>query len=217
MKMLIGMICTLVSLNALSHSNLSNKKELSFVPSSLGFADQIQTSFLKVVGGNLTGFSKSSKEKEKVLQSYEIIEAVINSNEFKEKVINFQNSQGQRSYSSNRSMTNEQIYEFLMQGKELVGGENTLGEMNFDVRRYYRGWSKVIGYTNPGKNNTISVNGRFYSRYSLTQVTSNLVHEWIHLKGFLHDSARDHDSVPYAIGYIAENLAEKYLNQGYLD
>jgi hypothetical protein len=217
MKMLIGILCTLATLNLYAHTNSSEKIKLNFFSTELGFAEKVPTGFLKVVGGNLTGFPKNSKEKEKVLDSYSIIETVVNSNEFKERVINFKSSTGSRSYTSNRGMSNEQVYEFLMQGKELVGGENTLGEMNFDVRRYYRGWSKVIGYTNPGKNNTININGRFYSRYTLTQITSNMVHEWIHLKGFLHDSARDHDSVPYAVGYIAEELAEKFVSQGYLD
>ena len=217
MKMLIGALCTVLSINLYAHTEMSEKATLRFFPSSLGHAEKVPTGFLKVVGGTLSGFPKDSKEKVKVLDSYSIIEAVMNSNEFKERVINFKSSIGTRSYSSNRGMSNEQVYEFLMQGKELVGGENTLGEMNFDVNRYYRGWSKVIGYTTPGKSNTISVNGRFYSRYSLTQITSNLVHEWIHLNGFLHDSAKDHDSVPYAIGYIAEELAEKYLAQGFLD
>jgi hypothetical protein len=217
MKMLIGMICTLMTLNLYAHTETQEKSKLNFFPSELGFAEQVPTGFLKVVGGNLSGFPKSGVERQKVLDSFSIIEAVINSNEFKERVINFKSSDGKRSYSSNRGMSNEQVYEYLMRGQELVGGENNLGEMNFDVRRYYRGWSKVIGYTSPGKSNTISVNGRFYSRYSITQISSNLVHEWIHLNGFLHDSAKDHDSVPYAIGYIAEELAEKYLSQGHLD
>lgn len=217
MKMLIGIMCTLISLNLYAHNHSTKKIKPNFFSNELGFADLVPTGFLKVVGGNLTGFPKNSKEKVKVLDSYSIIEAVMNSNEFKEKVINFKSSTGTRSYTSNRGMSNEQVYEFLMQGKELVGGETTLGEMNFDVRRYYRGWSKVIGYTNPGKTNTININGRFYSRYTLTQITSNMVHEWIHLKGFFHDSAKDHDSVPYAVGYIAEELAEKYLAQGFLD
>lgn len=215
--MLIGMVCTLVTLNVYAHTETLEKTKLNFFPTELGFADQVPTGFLKVVGGTLSGFPKNSSEKQKVLDSYSIIEAVMNSNEFKERVINFKSSDGKRSYSSNRGMSNEQVYEYLMQGKELVGGESNQGEMNFDVRRYYRGWSKVIGYTNPGKSNTISVNGRFYSRYKITQITSNLVHEWIHLNGFLHDSAKDHDSVPYAVGYIAEELAEKFVSQGYLD
>lgn len=217
MKMLIGIIATLVSFTLYAHTETLEKTKLNFFPTELGFADQVPTGFLKVMGGNLSGFPKSGKEKQKVLDSYTVIEAVMNSTEFKERVINFKSSDGKRSYSSNRGMTNEQVYEFLMQGRELVGGDNNLGEMNFDVRRYYRGWSKVIGYTSPGKSNTISVNGRFYSRYSISQISSNLVHEWIHLNGFLHDSAKDHDSVPYAVGYIAEELAEKYLSQGFLD
>jgi hypothetical protein len=218
MKLIFIATSLFISFQAMSHTDESSlKKKLSFFPSELGFADQVATQYIKVVGGKMTGFTKTSKEKAKTLASYAIIEAVMNSETFKERVINFKNSQGQRSYTSNKGMTNEQIYEFLMSGKELIRGETTLGEMNFDVNRYSRWWSKVIGYTNPGKSNTIHVNGKFYSKYTLTQIASNITHEWIHLNGFYHDSARDHDSVPYAIGYIMESLAEQYVRDGYID
>jgi hypothetical protein len=218
MKALIMMIGFLIAFNSFSHDHTEGvKAKLSFFPEELGFADKVSTKYIKVVGGNLTGFNKVPSERARVVASYEVIEQVVNSHSFKSRVINFRNSLGQRSFSSNRGMSNEQIYDFLMEGREIIRGEQTLGEMNFDVNRYYRGWSKVIGYVNMGRSNTIHVNGKFYSRYSISQVASNLTHEWIHLKGFTHDSARDHDSVPYAIGYIVEELAREYLAKGFID
>jgi hypothetical protein len=142
---------------------------------------------------------------------------VINSEEFKAKVINYIGLDGKRAYSSNNGLTNEQIYSKLMEGNELLGGQSTLGEMNFDLERYSKWWSKVIGYTSPGVDNWIEVNGKFYANYQPDSIAGNLTHEWIHLNGFYHDSARDHDSVPYAVGYIMEALATKYLKQGFLE
>ena len=180
-------------------------------------ADKIATGFLKVVPGQLYGFSKYPSELKTLKASFPVIEAVLNSNEFKDKVINYVGLDGKRAFTSNKGMTNEQIYEYLMQGKEVLNGNNTLGEMNFNVERYYKWWSKVIGYTEPTKHSWIEVNGKFYQNYAVNEVAGNISHEWIHLTGFTHDSARDHDSVPYALGYIVEDLAKKFMKQGFLD
>lgn len=180
-------------------------------------ADLVPTGHLKVVPGEIYGFKKYPKEYERIQNSLPIMEAIVNSEEFKREVIGYVGSDGKRSYTSNNGLSNEQIYSFLMQGKELLGGNETLGEMNFNVERYSRWWSKVIAYTTPGKNDWIRVNGRFYSNFGEAEISSNLVHEWIHLAGFYHDSARDHDSVPYAVGYIVEKLAKKFIRQGFLD
>jgi hypothetical protein len=179
-------------------------------------ADRVPTGHLKVVPGTLYGFKKYPKELALIQKSFPIMEAVVNSEEFKRLVIGYRGSDG-KGYTSNRGMSNEQVYTFLMKGKELIGGDSTLGEMNFNVERYSRWWSKVIAYTSPGNHDWIMVNGKFYSKFDEIAIASNLVHEWTHLTGFLHDSARDHDSVPYAVGYIVEKLAEKYLEQGFLD
>jgi len=42
-------------------------------------------------------------------------------------------------------------------------------------------------------------------------VAGNLAHEWTHKIGFDHKSAAEHDSAPYAIGYIVDELAAKVL------
>lgn len=220
MKILFLVVVGLISFQSLAadhtHAHDASVK-LNFFSNDLGYADAVATQRIRVVGGKMTGFAKNSREKQKILDSYAIIEAVFNSETFKERVINFKSSDGKRAYTSNRGMTNEQIYEFLMRAQELVGAPNSEFEMDFDVRRYSRFWSKVIGYTNPGKNNLINVNSRFYSKFELHQVSSNIAHEWIHLMGFFHDSARDRDSVPYAVGYIVSDLAAQFIRDGYID
>lgn len=185
-----------------------------FAKNAKEIAEKVTTGYLKVVPGEV--YFPSGIQRQKLDESFRVIEAVINSNEFKEKVIGYIGSDGKRQYTSNNGLTNEEIYEKLMQGSELLLPDTT-GEMNFDFTWYSRFWSKVIAYTNPGKNNWINVNWRFYKRFHENEMAGNVTHEWIHLNGFYHDSARDHDSVPYAVGYIMEDLAKKYIEQGYLN
>lgn len=194
---------------------------ISFV--ALAFSTQLfaqaSGSFLRVEPGSIKGFDKYPSEKNRIENSFPIIEAVINSQEFKERVVSYVGSNRKREYASNKGLTNEMIYEKLMEGKELLNGTNTPFEMNLDIQRYLSGnpWSKVIAYTTPGKSPYIFVNGRKYKNISTTGIAGNLTHEWIHLMGFYHDSAKDQDSVPYAIGSIMGQLAKKYVEQGYLD
>jgi len=219
MKFTIVLTALFFAFQALAHveGDMQSLPQQKFAAKKFGFAQAVPTGRIRVQGGQLLNFTKNSPTRQKVLDSYEIIEAVLNSESFKERVINYQHSSGQRRYAANRGMTNEQIYQFLMSGREILGGDATPGEMNFDVRYYYRGWSKVIGYTNPGKNNLININGRFYTGYDLSSVASNLVHEWIHLMGFSHEGGRDLEDVAYAIGRIVGDLAQQYIRQGHLD
>lgn len=78
-------------------------------------------------------------------------------------------------------------------------------------------WSKVIGYTNPGKTNTMYVNGKFYKKFTAAEIARNVTHEWLHLCGFYHGSAADHDSVPYAVSYMMKDLIQKLERQSHLD
>jgi hypothetical protein len=213
---LIAILCLSFSLSALAHTSDHDVKP-NLIFSSLKSV-QGASNYLRVVPGQISGFNNVPTEKKKLLESFEVIEAVVNSNEFKQKVISFEGSGPKGGYTSSNNLTNEEVYNFLMQGKELIDGDTTLGEMNLDIKRY-RPWyrSAVIGRTYPGKNNWIEVNGQHYWKMSVPEMASNITHEWIHLNGFYHASASDKHSVPYAVGYIVEELAEKYIAQGYLD
>jgi hypothetical protein len=207
------LIAVLFSSELFAHADHGTKAALSF--SAVDHSARVATGTLKVVPGRITNF-RNQEELRRLNAAFEAIETVINSETFKQKVVNFVGSDGKRQYMASNNLTNEQVYEFLMQGRELINGARTLGEMNFDVNRYHRAWSRVIGYTNPGRSNLISVNGRFYSWYGVAEMAGNITHEWIHLKGFYHASARDHDSVPYAVGYIMEDLVKQYLRDGHI-
>jgi hypothetical protein len=153
----------------------------------------------------------TDSDKTKVFKAVEILEKVMNSNEFKQRVQNF-TFQGETRFHQNNGMSNEQIYQHLMTGEEdLIPGVDRT--MNFDLTLYRskNPWSKVKGYTKP---DTIRIwmNKKFFRKTSWTaiDVAGNMAHEWVHKMGFGHDYRHNADrpySVPYAIGYIVGDVA----------
>lgn len=165
----------------------------------------VNTGYLSVKGMKLTGFNKDGLDK--LHYSFSVLEQVVNSEEFKDRVINFKNSKGERAFASNNGLSNEEIYEIFMEGRETLQPD-TAGEMNFYLKLYNKSWSRVIGYTTPDTN-VINLNWKFFKNFKPHEVASNLAHEWTHKIGFGHRSAKEHDSAPYAIGYIVGDMAEK--------
>lgn len=165
----------------------------------------VNTGYLSVKGMKLTGFNKEGLDK--LHYSFSVLEQVVNSEEFKDRVINFKNSKGERAFASNNGLSNEEIYEIFMEGRETLQPD-TAGEMNFYLKLYNKSWSRVIGYTTPDTN-VINLNWKFFKNFRPHEVASNLAHEWTHKIGFGHRSAKEHDSAPYAIGYIVGDMAEK--------
>lgn len=167
--------------------------------------DAVADRYLAVKGMKITGFSKEGLIK--LEEAFTLLEEVVNSEEFKDRVINFKNAKGERAFASNNGLTNEEIYEIFMEGRETLQMD-TPGEMNFYLQLYNRPWSKVIGYTTP-TTNVININWKFFRNFEPYEVASNLAHEWTHKIGFGHKSAKEHDSAPYAIGYIITDLSKK--------
>lgn len=165
------------------------------------------SNYLAVKAMKVDGFDATSTVK--LEKAFEVLEKVVNSEEFKERVLNFKNSQGLRAFASNRNLTNEQIYSQFMDGRETLQA-GTPGEMNFFLSLYYKRFSKVVGWTNASIN-TININWKFFRNYKAHDVAGNLAHEWTHKLGFGHKSAAEHDSAPYAIGYIVSEMGERYL------
>lgn len=203
----------LLAQTALAHShNLkSNVSAGSFAPTEALYVspDTVPVYYLTVKQEEIKGFTGANLTKLK--SALTILEKVVNSEEFKERVINFKNKDGERAFASNKDMTNEEIYEHFMEGREDLQ-HDTPYEMNYFLRLYkspwYNPWSKVIGYTTPDSN-VINMNQKYFSSFKTWDVAGNLAHEWTHKIGFDHKSASEHDSAPYAIGYIVRELAEK--------
>ncbi len=164
--------------------------------------------YLKVKGMSLEGFSGASLQK---LQSaFSFMEKVINTEEFRSRVINFKNKKGERKFESNRGLSNEEIYEIFMEGREVLQMD-TPGEVNLFLKLYDNPMSRVIGYTT-SKTNLININWKYFKQFKIHEVAANLTHEWTHKLGFGHTSAKEHDSVPYAIGYIIRDMVLKSMN-----
>lgn len=150
-------------------------------------------------------------EKEKILQAAELIKRVIASDEFKQEILNHEFN-GKKAFSDNLGLTNSQIYHRIIQGSEkLTPGRNY--KMDVTLVAYYED-SITVGYTYPDTHK-IWMNRRFFGRNDAAEVTTNIVHEWVHKLGFDHATSPTPErrfSVPYAVGYIVRDLARNFLN-----
>lgn len=172
----------------------------------------------------------AGSQKLKFEKALSLIEEVMNSEEFKIKVIAYVrtvNSQQVRSYQKNflwndthKRLSNEEIYQVIMNGDEKMK-PGTLGEMNFNSWvKMCSGWRgattwcrSVVGSTTPHTDFWITLNWIFYSYFETHHMVANMVHEWLHLLGFLHGSARVHEEVPYVVGEIAGEVAKDILKR----
>jgi len=148
-------------------------------------------------------------DEEKVHKAIEIIKKVISGQEFKSKVLNFTYN-GKKTFVDNNGLTNEQIYQKLIDGREDLL-PTVDHQMDLELELYYS-WRSTVGYTYPD-GIRIYMNTKFFDYYTPTEVAGNVFHEWTHKLGFDHDSSyslsRD-SSVPYGIGYLIEELGKKY-------
>lgn len=156
---------------------------------------------------NFTGAQEA-----KVLKAVQIIKRVIASQEFKDRVLNYQ-YQGKKQFFDHGGLSNQEVYEKILAGAEQMGNTSQNNVMDVELELYSQATS-TIGYTYP---NTVRIwmNRKYFNKYTPVNVADNLMHEWMHKLGFTHattwSESRDH-SVPYAIGYLIEELASKYLD-----
>jgi hypothetical protein len=154
-----------------------------------------------------------------------LLEEILNSDEFRIKVISYVRSNGKREYANNvlwndtrKRLSNEAIFNIIMTGNELMV-PNTEGEMNLSItlrtcKRHERlsPWCRtVVGSTTPYSSQWIELNWRFYSHMDTAEMVSNIVHEWLHLIGFLHAKNDLHEDVPYVVGAIAGEIARQRI------
>jgi hypothetical protein len=157
----------------------------------------------------VTFYEFNETQKAKVLKALELIKKVIRSSEFKNKIMSY-TYRGKREFIDNNGKSNEEVYQSLLDASEdlLPGRDHT---MNLELELYYNRWTSTVGYTTPDTLR-IWMNNKFFSSYTPAEVAGNIFHEWTHKLGYDHDSSysesRDH-SVPYALGYLIEELAGK--------
>jgi hypothetical protein len=148
-------------------------------------------------------------DEDKVRHAIEIIKKVIASKEFRNRVLNY-SYEGKIQFVDNKGLSNQEIYQALMDGKEDLAPEVD-HEMDLDLELYYS-WRSTVGYTYP---NTLRIwmNTKFFDQYTPAEVAGNVFHEWTHKLGFDHAqsySVRRDSSVPYAIGSLIEELGKQY-------
>jgi len=149
----------------------------------------------------------------KIIKAEAILEHIINSDEFKQKVLAF-TWRGKKQFNSNNGQTNQEIYDHLLTGEEVLM-PNSSGVMDFDLSLYRskNPWSKVKGYTT-GNSMRIYMNKKFFRKSSWTpvDVAANMAHEWVHKMGYGHDYRHNADrpfTVPYAVGHILSEVAQE--------
>jgi hypothetical protein len=208
------LLCASLSNSQVALTESEHTHDHSIAPKTLKSSDAryiqpytVNAGYLSVKAMDIKGFDAASMQK--MEKAFAALEKVVNSEEFKNKVLNFVNSQGKTQFASNKGLTNEEIYTQFMEGRETLQA-NTPGEMNFYLKLYYKKYSKVVGWTS-GDINTININWKFFKGFKPNDVAGNLAHEWTHKLGFGHKSAAEHDSAPYAIGYIVREMAARVL------
>lgn len=146
----------------------------------------------------------------KVKKAVELIRKVISSAEFKERILNHK-FEGKPGFVDSNGLTNEEIYAKILNGAEIMG--NTRANKRMDVEiELYTDKTTTIGYTYPSTGR-IWMNTKYFDKYTPVKVADNLMHEWMHKLGFTHAmkySVSRNYSVPYAVGYLVEELAAKY-------
>ena len=153
----------------------------------------------------LNGFDSAQAEKAKEAIGKLLI--VVNSEEFKQKILNFE-FEGIKQFKDNSGLTNAEIYDTLMNGAEKLLPEED-HEMDLSLNVYFTE-ENVVGYTYPNSLD-IFMNERYLDKYTVSGVAKNIIHEWTHKLGFHHDFdptyGREY-SVPYGIGYLVRDMVD---------
>lgn len=148
----------------------------------------------------------TTARKAKALKTQEEMQVIINSENFKQKVLAM-NYHGETSHWKRASA--REIYEVIMAGTEtLVDEEDKIISIILDDYWTLRG---VIGYTYPDSA-TVFVNTRYYDKRESKLVGSNILHEYFHTLGGSHDSTRTPER-PYSICYQLNRVYEQCHNE----
>ena len=157
---------------------------------------------------NVFMYNGTSSQRAKIDLAEQKLREVIQSEEFKNRVINFTYN-GTKRFVDNNGLTNTQIYYKILNAAEklLPVIDN---ELDLNIKTYYSS-SSTVGYTSSNIN-YINFNTKYLNSYSLSETAKTMVHEWLHKLGFGHaysySTSRNY-SVPYGIGKIMMELVAK--------
>lgn len=155
---------------------------------------------LKVSLNNHQNFTR--KELEKLQSCLYLLQKAVNSEEFKERLCKIEKF-------TDSKLNGKKVYEIFMQGRQLHENSDDY-EMDIDLTIYHSN-NGTIGYTYPSTFRTW-INRKFFLAFTLSGVCGNISHEYCHKLGFVHSRwkwpSRKH-SVPYAVGYLLEDICKK--------
>ena len=143
----------------------------------------------------------SDAERSKFRRAVNLTHKVINSEDFKQRFLSLPLEQ-------TNGMSPAQIYELFKSGKDKFNKESD-NDIDVYITMYYS-WKKTIGYTYPSTWYTW-INRKFFSRFDEAEIAGNIIHEYFHNLGFGHLRASDHNSVPYAVGYLVRQMVREIL------
>ena len=146
----------------------------------------------------------SKEEREKFLLAMEKATHALNSPEFTHRMVSLPLEQ-------TNGHTKSQILQMLMSGADKFNVEKDK-DIDVYITLYYS-FRNTIGYTYPSTWFTW-VNRKFFSSFNHASIGGHVVHEYMHNLGFGHDSPSDHNSVPYAVGYLVRDMISEYEAYG---
>lgn len=158
---------------------------------------------------NVKTHRMSRTKEDKVFKALELIRHVLTTEEFRNRIYNYQ-SRGRKSFGNNNGLSNHEVYWKILAGAERLNPTKN-NTMDMEVHLYTDYDSTVIGYTWP-RTYKIWMNSKYFNRRSPAQIAGTLVHEWLHKIGFGHDyhvTRHRKYSVPYAVGNLVEEIAER--------
>lgn len=140
------------------------------------------------------------------------VEKVINSAEFRDRVVNF-TWKGAKQFNENEGKTNEQIYDIIRRANEVGSGDDyTMSAYIWFVKKDWFCFIDEVAASD-WQNYDITFNTCVFGGMKDEEVANTLVHETIHKYKFGHAKYYNDDrnfTVPYAVGRIVEELYPKY-------
>lgn len=161
----------------------------------------------------------TTTQTQKLDQAITILNQVLNTPEFKEKILNF-TYQGKQQFVQNNGLTNQQIYDMIMTGAEklpTVTATDEKADMYLSI--YYPPWykrfSSAVAFTY-SNDKYLYLYNNYYNGASMPNLSETLVHEWVHKLGFEHDfnsTARRPYTVPYGVGTAVNQVVTQFLKK----
>lgn len=162
----------------------------------------------KVFTAKISDTNYTAAQKAKVAEAERKIIAVVNSDKFKQKVLDFTYN-GKKEFVDNNGLSNAEIYEKVFNGAEAL--QPALNYQMDITLTMYKSMTSTVGYTYPSVLK-VWTNSKYHNSFSACDVVGNVFHEWVHKLGFSHADSHNKSrpySVPYGLGYLVADLCRE--------